>query len=95
MSLSLARKTVLFQVYLNVAFHLGIGKGQWTKKQERKDHDLKKEGKIIKAQKRRLNQKGKPLLFIIFLVLLNMRDVNHVVSKFEYSVFSMIEPILH
>jgi len=36
----------------------GIGKGQWTKKQERKDHDLKKEGKIIKAQKRRLNQKG-------------------------------------
>ncbi|XP_023346787.1 probable ATP-dependent RNA helicase DDX31 [Eurytemora carolleeae] len=36
----------------------GIGKGQWTRKQERKDSDLKKEGKIIKAQKRRINEKG-------------------------------------
>ena len=67
MSLSLARKTVLFQVYLNVAFHLGIGKGQWTKKQERKEHDLKKEGKIIKAQKRRLNQKGMRQLVYVSL----------------------------
>jgi len=36
----------------------GIGKGQWTKKQERKDQNLKREGKIIQAQKRRLNEKG-------------------------------------
>jgi len=36
----------------------GIGKGQWTRKQERKDLDLKREGKIIKAQKRRINEKG-------------------------------------
>merc|ERR1711962_1457693 len=36
----------------------GIGKGHWAKKQERKDADLKKEGKIIQAQKRRINMKG-------------------------------------
>ena len=47
-------------IYLNILIYLslGIGKGQWTRKQERKDSDLKKEGKIIKAQKRRINEKG-------------------------------------
>jgi len=36
----------------------GIGKGQWVDKQERKTKDLKREEKIIKAQKRRLDQKS-------------------------------------
>ena len=36
----------------------GIGKGNWVEKQERKSKDLKREEKIIKAQKRRIDQKS-------------------------------------
>jgi len=36
----------------------GIGKGQWVEKQERKTKDIKREEKIIKAQKRRICQKS-------------------------------------
>ena len=36
----------------------GIGKGQWVEKQERKTKDIKREEKIIKAQKRRIDQKS-------------------------------------
>jgi len=36
----------------------GIGKGQWVEKQEKKTKDIKREEKIIKAQKRRICQKS-------------------------------------
>ena len=36
----------------------GIGKGNWVEKQERRSKDLKREEKIIKAQKRRIDQKS-------------------------------------
>lgn len=36
----------------------GIGKGQWVEKQERRTKDIKREEKIIKAQKRRIDQKS-------------------------------------
>jgi len=36
----------------------GIGKGQWVDKQEKKTKDIKREEKIIKAQKRRICQKS-------------------------------------
>jgi len=36
----------------------GIGKGQWVDKQEKKTRDIKREEKIIKAQKRRICQKS-------------------------------------
>ena len=36
----------------------GIGKGQWVDKQERRTKDIKREEKIIKSQKRRINQKS-------------------------------------
>ena len=36
----------------------GIGKGQWGEKQERRTKDIKREEKIIKAQKRRIDQKS-------------------------------------
>jgi len=36
----------------------GIGKGQWVHKQEKKTKNLKREEKIIKAQKRRIDQKS-------------------------------------
>jgi len=36
----------------------GIGKGQWVDKQERRSKDIKREEKIIKAQKRRICQKS-------------------------------------
>jgi len=36
----------------------GIGKGQWVEKQERRTKDIKREEKIIKAQKRRICQKS-------------------------------------
>merc|ERR1712130_783036 len=36
----------------------GIGKGQWVEKQEKRSKDLKREEKIIKAQKRRIDQKS-------------------------------------
>ena len=36
----------------------GIGKGNWVEKQEKRSKDLKREEKIIKAQKRRIDQKS-------------------------------------
>merc|ERR1711915_247070 len=36
----------------------GIGKGQWVDKQEKRSKDIKREEKIIKAQKRRICQKS-------------------------------------
>merc|ERR1719167_1999241 len=36
----------------------GIGKGNWVEKQEKKSKDIKREEKIIKAQKRRIDQKS-------------------------------------
>jgi ATP-dependent RNA helicase DDX31/DBP7 len=36
----------------------GIGKGQWVEKQERRTKDIKREEKIIKSQKRRIDQKS-------------------------------------
>jgi hypothetical protein len=36
----------------------GIGKGQWVEKQERRQKNIKLEEKIIKAQKRRINEKS-------------------------------------
>jgi len=36
----------------------GIGKGNWVEKQEKRSKDIKREEKIIKAQKRRIDQKS-------------------------------------
>lgn len=36
----------------------GLGKGNWVKKEERKQQNVRKEENIIKAQKRRINQKA-------------------------------------
>jgi hypothetical protein len=36
----------------------GIGKGQWVENQERRQQSLKQEEKIIRAQKRRINEKS-------------------------------------
>ena len=35
----------------------GVGRGHWVKKEERKTMDVKKEENIIKAQKRRIDEK--------------------------------------
>jgi hypothetical protein len=41
-----------------VVIVLFSGKGQWVEKQERRTKDIKREEKIIKAQKRRIDQKS-------------------------------------
>jgi hypothetical protein len=52
----LSRDNVPFNTFSSL--WTGIGKGQWVENQERRQQSLKQEEKIIRAQKRRINEKS-------------------------------------